>query len=478
METFYKILGLQPDATLKEIQNAYAEAASNTYPIYPLTKNTIEKFLKIQSAYDTLSDIRKRNEYDLAIIFNNKEKLETFCYVITTFTSSLDYIYQQLPHFLKLYEKKLSETKDAVLLYHMYSFIRVIFLQVEGVAINRLISDIKNSKNFDADLKLFNVNSGKLRNLEHKFRDKFIEMTLEKNKKLIQNIKQIIQNTLSPQVKELQIIMNKDYSQLNNKDITHTVRVYIELYLNISGKLLLKIDVIPEYPEYVTVIKKAVSDSNEAPSLTLLAVEDDSKNPYSLIYDININFYKKNTLLKTTKNSKDEVDDEIARGENATAQNTSTSTSIDRIQSPSDEISDVAPTPDSKQKSNNEYQIIWKKITEKILNCEFKLHGGIGKKINGATYGNAAIGYKSISTGAYKTLTIAYQLSQQADITEDAMQHATYYIRAELKEKRKTHSGFFGLGGRDQKTVDLYKDILQELNSFYQDTVHDSSFTP
>ena len=65
---FYKVLGLDKNATQEQIKSAYRKLAIKYHPDKnPGDKNAEEMFKKISVAYDTLSDPKKRADYDNGI---------------------------------------------------------------------------------------------------------------------------------------------------------------------------------------------------------------------------------------------------------------------------------------------------------------------------------------------------------------------------------------------------------------------------
>ncbi len=66
MKDYYKILGIERNATQKEIKNAYRNLAKKHHPD-ATGKNTEEQFKNIQEAYSTLSDPQKRSDYDACL---------------------------------------------------------------------------------------------------------------------------------------------------------------------------------------------------------------------------------------------------------------------------------------------------------------------------------------------------------------------------------------------------------------------------
>jgi len=68
-DDYYKLLDVPRDATVSQISRAYRQMARKYHPDKlkpddPKYKETVEKFQKIQNAYDVLSDEDKRRKYD------------------------------------------------------------------------------------------------------------------------------------------------------------------------------------------------------------------------------------------------------------------------------------------------------------------------------------------------------------------------------------------------------------------------------
>ncbi len=62
---YYRILGISPQATDKEILSAYRKLAKLWHPdVNPNSKIAVEKFKEATEAYEVLSDLEKRRRYD------------------------------------------------------------------------------------------------------------------------------------------------------------------------------------------------------------------------------------------------------------------------------------------------------------------------------------------------------------------------------------------------------------------------------
>jgi curved DNA-binding protein CbpA len=61
---YYDILGVKKDATKQEIHRAFRQLAKKYHPDKNKDKSASDEFIKIFKAYETLSDEKKRKEYD------------------------------------------------------------------------------------------------------------------------------------------------------------------------------------------------------------------------------------------------------------------------------------------------------------------------------------------------------------------------------------------------------------------------------
>src|SRR3954465_13915601 len=64
---YYAVLGVPKTATAEEIKKAYRKLARQHHPdANPGNKESEEKFKSVSEAYDVLSDVKSRKEYDEA----------------------------------------------------------------------------------------------------------------------------------------------------------------------------------------------------------------------------------------------------------------------------------------------------------------------------------------------------------------------------------------------------------------------------
>ncbi len=64
MKDYYRIMGLQPAATLAEIRGAYRKKASALHPDRNPSEKAHLAFQEMQEAYEVLSDPTRRRGYD------------------------------------------------------------------------------------------------------------------------------------------------------------------------------------------------------------------------------------------------------------------------------------------------------------------------------------------------------------------------------------------------------------------------------
>lgn len=67
MENLYNILGVAPTATSEEIKKAYRSLAMRHHPDRNTHPNSVARFNSINTAYETLSDPKKRAEYNQSL---------------------------------------------------------------------------------------------------------------------------------------------------------------------------------------------------------------------------------------------------------------------------------------------------------------------------------------------------------------------------------------------------------------------------
>ena len=65
---YYKILNVEKNSDFDEIKKAYKKQIKIYHPDKNKDNNSTDLFLKIQKAFETLSDKDKRKEYDLNLL--------------------------------------------------------------------------------------------------------------------------------------------------------------------------------------------------------------------------------------------------------------------------------------------------------------------------------------------------------------------------------------------------------------------------
>jgi DnaJ-class molecular chaperone len=64
MKDYYAVLGIDSDASIAALKNAYRKKASEFHPDRNTAPDAPSRFREVQEAYDLLSDAVKRQEYD------------------------------------------------------------------------------------------------------------------------------------------------------------------------------------------------------------------------------------------------------------------------------------------------------------------------------------------------------------------------------------------------------------------------------
>lgn len=75
-KTHYEILGIAETATLDEVKGAYRKLALKLHPDTSDDPKTTEIFMRVSEAYQVLSDVERRGNYDIALKYQRKSKRE------------------------------------------------------------------------------------------------------------------------------------------------------------------------------------------------------------------------------------------------------------------------------------------------------------------------------------------------------------------------------------------------------------------
>lgn len=115
---FYKTLGINSKATSDEIKTAYRKMARKYHPDVSSDANAEVKFRNITEAYETLSDVKKREEYD------NSQSSQGFksSSFKDTFSQPSDYSTENANDLLRMFKEEFDKAKYADL--KMTEFLR------------------------------------------------------------------------------------------------------------------------------------------------------------------------------------------------------------------------------------------------------------------------------------------------------------------------------------------------------------------
>jgi hypothetical protein len=97
-QDYYEVLGVKKDATKQEIHRAFRQLAKKYHPDKNKEKSAADEFMKIFKAYDTLSDEKKRKEYD--------ERTNGYQHAHTNSWTSSDMNDFDMNEFFKQYEEQ------------------------------------------------------------------------------------------------------------------------------------------------------------------------------------------------------------------------------------------------------------------------------------------------------------------------------------------------------------------------------------
>lgn len=112
-KNYYEILQVAHDATQEEIKKAFREQAKIWHPDVNKSSDATEKMQSITEAYNVLSDVNKRREYDKRIANNSKGSSSTMYNsnekAYASYTKSREESESDFDEWLKEYLKKLNK---------------------------------------------------------------------------------------------------------------------------------------------------------------------------------------------------------------------------------------------------------------------------------------------------------------------------------------------------------------------------------
>lgn len=131
---FYEILGISCDATQEEIKVAFRNKAKMFHPDINHDFDAIAIMQKINAAYETLSDLKKRRAYDLKIIKSNGKQQNSKSY--NSYTKSQK---DSKSDFLKVYILK---RRNLDKLYKLYINKKATNMMFKSAFVNLNLKDI------------------------------------------------------------------------------------------------------------------------------------------------------------------------------------------------------------------------------------------------------------------------------------------------------------------------------------------------
>lgn len=129
MKNYYKVLGINEQATLDEIKKAYKQLAILYHPDKNKDSSAIQMFKDISDAYQVLSNSNKKDEYDNSLRFKNTTEFNNFGFV------------NQDP--LKVFTEVFSFMNE---MNNMFSIVDTMLLQMQNVPISIHIIDLTNQQ--------------------------------------------------------------------------------------------------------------------------------------------------------------------------------------------------------------------------------------------------------------------------------------------------------------------------------------------
>lgn len=446
MKNLYEILGVEEDASFEKIKKAYYKAALK---MHPDKGGSGEEFQKLQAAYATLLDLRGQK------LESSDSENDSFDFV--SFDSSLGDLYNQIPDVIKEFTQKLELTNDLKKLHrqylHIVSLKKMIEFREREENLIKKFNRLSSETDIAADQKV-----KELCELIQKFEEKFSILTRQKTDELdksLQGASQIFgdfKQSVTWKFEPFSIIINTPLILIQKGEILRFISN------STYGKFLTPDYFIFQGAAAGTYDVKFRIDASffldQAPTESAASEEEyeSSEEEYVSSEDEGYVTPDEDVTLEPEEN--------ISIPE-STRPITPNTPPMKEVTTPEITTEPLLPSDTLEKTADNIYQNICRNIVAKIVNYKFDLHGGRGKKL--------PISEKFVSNGAYAAFIRAYKFANNSKMTEADMRSVAKSIYEQLKDKRSTHLGFFGIGRRDRNTVELYKDILKDLEGHYQE---------
>lgn len=232
---YYEILGVSKNSSQQEIKEAYRKLAKIYHPDYNDSFDAIQIMQLINEAYDVLSDIKKRKQYDSKLEINNNDAYQTY-------TKSRDESENDFEKWLKDYLNIRRSLDD---LYSQYIDVQKVILNFKLSYMPPSIFDIKRAERLKKEIK---ANLNKLLGCSFDDPVKMISALLQELKRNLKNMDFLpnytdflinFENNLSAGFlfDELKLIVNNSInnSEHSKKAIMYLLQEYLKLANIISN---------------------------------------------------------------------------------------------------------------------------------------------------------------------------------------------------------------------------------------------------
>lgn len=234
-KNYYEILGVSKNSSQKEIKEAYRKLAKIYHPDYNDSFDAIQIMQLINEAYDVLSDIKKRKQYDSKLEINNNDAYQTY-------TKSRDESENDFEKWLKDYLNIRRSLDD---LYSQYIDVQKVILNFKLSYMPPSIFDIKRAERLKKEIK---ANLNKLLGCSFDDPVKMISALLQELKRNLKNMDFLpnytdflinFENNLSAGFlfDELKLTINNSInnSEYSKKAIMYLLQEYLKLANIISN---------------------------------------------------------------------------------------------------------------------------------------------------------------------------------------------------------------------------------------------------